>query len=103
MERWFHGTLSWLQGEGNLHTHTPENAGICVGVNLAAGLATHDYIVYLNDDHVLLPRLGGSLLDGVAKLDTIFFMLSGTLIEPKATGNACVIVQNHGDSTDTFR
>jgi GT2 family glycosyltransferase len=96
------GTLEWLRNEGILHTHTPDNAGICVGVNLAAGLASRDYIVYLNDDMYCCPDWDGVLLDATQKLDTDLFMLSGTLIEPKASRNPCVIVQNHGDSTTTF-
>lgn len=96
------GTLDWLKAEGILHTHTPDNAGICVGVNLAAGLASRDYIVYLNDDMYCCPDWDGVLLDAAQKLDTDLFMISGTLIEPKASRNPCVIVQNHGDSVASF-
>ena len=44
------GTLQWAKEQGIDHTWTPDNAGICIAVNEAGGLAKHDYIVYMNDD-----------------------------------------------------
>lgn len=96
------GTLDWLKSENILYTYTPDNAGICVGVNMAAGLASEDYIVYFNDDMYCCPGWDAVLLDAIKKHGTDLFMFSGTLIEPKATGNSCVIVQNHGDSIESF-
>ena len=50
------GTLEWAKKEGIDFTSTPDNAGICIAVNMAAGIATQDYIVYMNDDMYVFPK-----------------------------------------------
>jgi len=96
------GTLDWVRTEGLPHTHTPRNVGICLAVNEAAMLATHDYILYLNDDMYCCPGWDNALIDKLKTLDTDLFMLSGTMIEPKETHNPCVIVKDYGSDVVNF-
>lgn len=64
--------------------------------------ATHDYILYLNDDMYCCPGWDSALADKLKLLDTDLFMLSGTMIEPRDTNNPCAIVRNYGDDVGNF-
>jgi GT2 family glycosyltransferase len=97
------GSLAWVQQEGLAHTHSADNIGICLAVNAAAALAQHAYIVYLNDDMYCLPDWDTALLRRIEKLPTDLFLLSGTMIEPRESGNRCVSVADYGDSEHIFR
>lgn len=97
------GSLDWVKNEGLDHTHTPENVGICLAVNEAARLARHDYILYLNDDMYCCPGWDAALADRLAALGTDLFMLSGTMIEPTDTNNACVVVRDYGRDVADFK
>jgi hypothetical protein len=60
-------------------------------------------VLYLNDDMVLAPGWDTALeraLGRVARHRA--FMLSGTMIEPRASGNACVVVSDFGRDPKTF-
>ncbi len=90
------GTLAWAKAEGIGFTHSPDNVGICIAVNQAAGLATADYIVYMNDDMYVCPGWDAVLYDEIKSLGTDLFMLSSTMIEPRFSGNPCVIHKDFG-------
>jgi GT2 family glycosyltransferase len=96
------GSLEWVREQGLAHTHSPQNIGICFAVNGAAMLAQHDYILYLNDDMYCCPGWDVALVEKLKLLDTNLFMLSGTMIEPVASGNPCVQVQNYGHNPADF-
>jgi GT2 family glycosyltransferase len=97
------GTLDWVRQQGLTHTHTPYNAGICLAVNEAATRSAERYIAYLNDDMVVLPGWDAALLARIERLPDELFMVSGTMIEPRETRNACVVVADFGDTTESFR
>ena len=97
------GTRAWVREQGLTHTHSAQNIGICLAVNESATHAEHDLIVYLNDDMVVCPGWDTGLLARIAALPTRLFMVSGTMIEPRQTGNACVVVADFGDSAESFR
>ncbi len=96
------GTLDWVRKQGLTHTASPDNIGICLAVNEAAMHATHDYILYLNDDMYCCPGWDTALVDKLKQLDTDLFMLSGTMIEPRETNNPCVVVGDYGTEAHTF-
>jgi GT2 family glycosyltransferase len=97
------GTRAWVREQGLTHTHTEQNIGICLAVNESATHAEHGLIVYLNDDMVVCPGWDTRLMAKIAALPTRLFMVSGTMIEPRETGNACVVVADFGDSAESFR
>ncbi|NDU85622.1 MAG: glycosyltransferase [Ferrovum sp.] len=97
------GTLKWVQDQGIRHTHSPDNIGICRALNQIASLARYPYLVYLNDDMVCLPGWDNALKDAIEGLDTDAFMLSGTMIEPIVSGNACALVGNFGRDPESFQ
>jgi len=96
------GTLQWANQEGIDHTHSADNAGICIAVNEAGCLAKMDYVMYMNDDMYVCPGWDSHLADEIKKLDTDNFMFSSTMIEPTDHNNPCVIVGNYGKSIETF-
>ena len=97
------GTLEWVRSQGLAHTHSVDNTGICFAVNGAAIQATQPYVVYLNDDMVVCPGWDVELLRCIESLPSKLFMVSGTMIEPRDSGNACVVVRDFGDSVQSFR
>ncbi|MES2704515.1 MAG: glycosyltransferase [Bacteroidota bacterium] len=96
------GTLQWAQQQQLDYTHTPGNAGICKAVNEAGGLATHDYIVYMNDDMYVCPGWDTHIAEEIKKAGTDCFMFSSTMIEPINYNNPCVINKDYGETIDTF-
>ena len=96
------GTLQWAREQGIDYTHTPTNAGICIAVNEAGGLAKLDYVVYMNDDMYVCPGWDTAIADEITKAGTDCFMLSSTMIEPVNHNNPCVINKDYGHSTETF-
>ena len=75
---------------------------MCVGVNMAGKLAKFDYIVFMNDDMVVLPGWDTALMHEIHALNTDCFMLSATMIEPFDTKNKCVIVADYGRTVADF-
>lgn len=97
------GTLAWARETGLKHTHSPHNVGIPLAVNQAAGLATTDYIMFMNDDMYVCPRWDEELAMEIATLGHDLFSLSATMIEPAFSRNPCVLVaRDFGDSVETF-
>jgi len=97
------GTLAWLDTQPDLdYTWSRENIGICYSLNYARSLAKADYLCYLNDDMVVLPEWDTHLSAEIDRIGHTSFILSGTAIEPRDTGNSCVLVQDFGDSPGTF-
>lgn len=96
------GTKTWLQERGISFTESPENIGICKAMNGLYPLASCEYIMYMNDDMYCLPGWDTALARDVAALGHTNFMLSASMIEPRDTGNAAVMVYDMGDSLETF-
>lgn len=97
------GTYDWAMEQEIDHTYSPENIGICYGLNAAAELAKTDYLMFLNDDMYVCPAWDHYLDEAVKEAPGERFYLSGTLIEPRDTGNACTIVTDRfGDDLETL-
>ncbi len=97
------GSKKWVDMQKIDYTCSPENIGICKAVNLAFTKAKQDFIVYMNDDMYPLPGWDVALIKAIQQAGEDTFMISATMIEPKASGNDCVIVADFGQSTTTFR
>lgn len=99
------GTLDWVRQTGLDYTHTPTNVGICHGINLARTRARGRYFVYLNDDMYVCPGLDTRLLAEAQRLEAdgvAHFMISGTMVEARDSGNTCAIVADYGHSPTEF-
>lgn len=96
------GTIEWLKEQGIACSRSSENIGICMAVNHLAGMARHEWLLYMNDDMVCCPGWDAALADRIRSAEDDRLLLSSMLIEPTATGNDRVIVQNHGTGPDDF-
>lgn len=98
------GTLEWVQSREELdYTWSKENIGICYALNIAASLAYTDYIVYMNDDMYVCPDWDLAWYREIQKIGHPYFFFSATAIEPFASSNNCVIVQDYGTQIENFR
>jgi GT2 family glycosyltransferase len=97
------GSAEWIRQSGLDASFSDDNIGICFAVNEAAALARHDYIVYMNDDMYALPGWDTALHERISRMPSDLFMLSGTMVEPVYSKNACVVVADFGRDADTFR
>ena len=75
------GTLDYVKSDKIIHTYSPDNIGLCSGVNLAAKKATKDYILYSHDDMYFCPGWDECLKNEISKLNNNLFYLSATMIE----------------------
>lgn len=97
------GTIAWLREQPDVdYSWSKENIGVCYGLNIARALSKAEYLCYLNDDMYVLPEWDKYLCDEMAHIGHREFILSGTAIEPRDSGNPCVIVRNFGDSPENF-
>ena len=96
------GTLEWVRQQGIAYSHSKSNIGICLAVNQLAAMATNDWLVYLNDDMVCCPGWDAALIRSIKALPNDLAYLSSTLIEPHKTVNKLTIVQNFGDTVESF-
>ncbi len=95
------GSLDWVRDQEIDHTWSSENVGVCHALNAAAKLATTNYICFFNDDMYALPQWDAALMKEIEGLDHENWFLSATMIEPRETGNACVLApHDFGQSVD---
>ena len=85
------GSREWVEQNNLDYSYSENNIGICYAINIARTLATTNYLVYFNDDMYACPDWDYWLHEEIKKPNSMFFFLSSTMIDPRATGNACVI------------
>lgn len=97
------GTLEWVSSQPDLeYVASPENIGICYGLNACRPLIKNPYVVYANDDMYFLPHWDLFLNEYIEQINTEAFMLSSTMIEPRGD-NPCCVIADFGDSLENFR
>ncbi len=98
------GTLEWARSRERLaFTASPVNTGVSHALNAARSLARAQYLVFFNDDMYACPGWDTALWKEIERIGHNRFMLSSTMIEPRDTGNPCVIVADHGKTLEEFR
>jgi len=98
------GSREYLNEMKITHSTSPDNIGICWSLNHLRSHVQCDYILYINDDMYLCPHWDEKLLRKAKSFKDDMFYLSSTMIEPRDTGNACVVGgKNYGDSVETFK
>lgn len=95
------GTLEWVKKEGFDYTHSKQNIGVCLAMNMMRTKVKTDYILFLNDDMYVLPLWDKVLYNKIKSLPDNRFFISSTTIQPH-TQSASVILADYGDSIDTF-
>jgi GT2 family glycosyltransferase len=95
------GTIEWAKQQNLDFTQSADNIGICRAINLAAGLAKYNFILYLNDDMYMLPNWDTVLTAEIQKTKSSKWMFSATMIEPAGI-NDCNILADYGRTPETF-
>lgn len=97
------GSLEWVSLQPDLeYIESPENIGICFGLNACRPLIKNPYVVYANDDMYFMPHWDAHLCEAIEHAPADGFMLSATMIEPRGD-NPCCVIADYGDSIDSFR
>lgn len=98
------GTLEWVKSQGFDFTFSKDNVGVCLALNACRALIKTEYLVFFNDDMYALPSWDFELWKEVETLNTKFFFLSSTLIEPQASVHSGILSPyNYGNSVETFQ
>lgn len=97
------GTLEWVRANNILHTHSPENVGICTGFNMAATLATKDWMCMMDDDLYCFPQWDKAIHDFYVENEMPeLSWLSGCLVESRPSSFSSFIIRNYGPDLETF-
>ncbi len=97
------GTLDWVKEQKLDYTHSADNIGVCQAVNMGRTLARTDYIAYMNDDMVVCPDWDRVLWEEIQRLNTHWFFLSATMIEPYPTNSKPVLAPySYGTTAEDF-
>lgn len=98
------GTLDWIKEQTIDYTYSASNAGVCYAINAMADLAQTDYILFLNDDMYVCPDWDLHLWNEVQAQNDHLWYFSGTMIEPKYSGNSCAIAPfDFGNGPENFK
>ena len=97
------GTHEWVSSQSDLeYIASPENIGICYGLNACRPLIKNPYVVYANDDMYFLPHWDSRLCVAIEQSSSEEFMLSATMIEPNGD-NPCCVIADFGDGLESFK
>lgn len=96
------GTLEWVREQGLDYTHSPENVGVCLAMNMMRSKVKTDYICFINDDMYALPKWDEALYDEIRRLPDNRFFLSATTIQPHTAGDS-IINADYGDTIESFQ
>ncbi|EGN56109.1 glycosyltransferase family 2 protein [Hallella multisaccharivorax] len=98
------GTLEWVKAQGLDYTYSRNNVGVCLAMNIMRTKVKTDYILFLNDDMYLLPGWDVAFYDEVRKLNSNYFYLSASTIQPHHhPGGLKGWQADYGDRPDNFQ
>ncbi len=96
------GTREWLALQVDIsYVLCDENVGVCYALNILSGLASTDYIAYMNDDMYACPKWDQYLFDDILSIGHKYFFISGTAIE-RVPQSVCSIEGNFGNNIESF-
>ncbi len=97
------GSLEWIKQQSDIdYTFSEKNIGVCYALNGCRSLIRTSYVLFINDDMYVCPGWDKYLKEEIDQLNTEFFFLSSTAIEPTFSSN-CAIQKDYGQTVDTFK
>lgn len=97
------GSKEWVEAQRDIaYSFSKENVGVCHAMNAMRTLARADYLLYLNDDMVVLPDWDILLQREIEQVGTKYFFFSSTMIEPRAQ-SSCSIEADFGRTAETLQ
>src|SRR5258706_28991 len=96
------GSLEWVKQQPDIdYVHSDKNIGVCYALNSCRSLVQTSYLLFLNDDMYVCPKWDKHLKDEIDRINSPYFFLSSTAIEPVFSSN-CAIQKDYGQSIETF-
>jgi heptosyltransferase-3 len=96
------GTLEWVKAQGIKYSHTRKNIGICLSVNHLVAQASHDWVLYMNDDMVACPGWDTAFAKAIESTDTDLALYFSTMIQADNGRNPNIIKQDFGSTPKNF-
>lgn len=96
------GSLEWVKAQGLRYTWTEKNVGVCMSVNHLAAQASHDWILYLNDDMVACPGWDTAFLTAIDRNKTDLALYYATLIQANIGKNHFMVQHDFGSTPENF-
>ncbi len=96
------GTLEWVKEQGIKYSHTAKNVGVCLAVNRLVANASHDWVLYMNDDMVACPGWDTALAQSIESAGTDLALFFATLIQADSGGNPYIVARNFGAGPQDF-
>lgn len=90
------GSLEWVKAQNIRYTYTDKNVGVCMSVNYLMAQASHEWVLFMNDDMVAAPGWDTAFVHAINSCDTDLALFFGTLIQPETGGHPNIIHQNFG-------
>lgn len=96
------GSLEWVRNQGIRYTHSRKNVGVCLSVNHLFAAASHDWVLYMNDDMVAAPGWDTALEQAINSVKTDLSVFFGTQIVPESGSAAGLIERDFGRNPAAF-
>lgn len=96
------GTLDWVKSQGVRFSHSEKNVGVCISLNHLVSLASHDWVLYMNDDMVACPGWDTAFRQGIASTNTDLALFFATLIQADNGKSPHIIKKDFGSSPANF-
>jgi len=96
------GTLDWVKSQGIRFSHSEKNVGVCISLNHLVSLASHDWVLYMNDDMVACPGWDTAFSQAIASTDTDLALFFATLIQADNGKSSHIIKKDFGASPADF-
>jgi len=96
------GSLDWVKAQDIKYTHTAKNVGVCISVNHLVAHASHDWVLYMNDDMVACPGWDTAFLEATQSVDTDLALFFSTLIQADDGGSPNIVKRDFGSTPQNF-
>lgn len=97
------GTLDWVRAQGIRYSHSEKNIGVCLAVNHLVAQASHDWVLYMNDDMVACPGWDVAFDNAILSTGTDLALFFGTQIELRSGTHPNRIYRDFGGTPENFR
>lgn len=96
------GTLDWLVSKGIKYSQSKKNIGVCLATNHLVSQASHEWVMYMNDDMVACPGWDVGFSNAIDSVDTEVALFFATLIQAQTGNNPNMIQHDFGSGPGDF-
>lgn len=96
------GTLEWVKSQNIKYSHTDKNVGVCLAVNHLVAQASHEWVLYMNDDMVACPGWDTAFVNSIESSGTDLALFFATLIQANNGKNPYIVEHDFGSDSKNF-